>query len=139
VVALLVGRAMSGAFLAHGYQANRLLALDAPGVLVHAMGREAAARITRRPLAELDEMGEKIPPMSYDIRNYARLGLLHKLIPGIDADAPSATQLDQVRASLVAAIADIRASGRCDLACRLRPGLRAASIDVRQRLAQEWR
>ena len=32
VVALLVGRAMSGAFLAHGYQANRIVALDAPGV-----------------------------------------------------------------------------------------------------------
>ena len=42
VVALIVGPAMSGAFLAHGYQANRILALDAPGTLVHAMGKEAA-------------------------------------------------------------------------------------------------
>ena len=31
VVALVVGRALSGAFLAHGYQANRVLALDDPG------------------------------------------------------------------------------------------------------------
>jgi malonate decarboxylase gamma subunit len=28
---LLVGKAMSGAFLAHGYQANRLIALRDPG------------------------------------------------------------------------------------------------------------
>ncbi len=34
VIALLVGRAMSGAFLAHGYQANRILALDNSEVLV---------------------------------------------------------------------------------------------------------
>src|SRR5262249_50251663 len=37
VVALVVGSAMSGAFLAHGEQAQRLLALDAPGIVVHAM------------------------------------------------------------------------------------------------------
>ena len=47
VIALLVGAAMSGAFLAHGYQANRILALDDPGVSVHAMSKQAAARITR--------------------------------------------------------------------------------------------
>ncbi|TLY70679.1 MAG: biotin-independent malonate decarboxylase subunit gamma, partial [Gammaproteobacteria bacterium] len=43
IVALLVGKAMSGAFLAHGYQANRILALDSPEVLVHAMSKQAAA------------------------------------------------------------------------------------------------
>ena len=32
VVALIVGPAMSGAFLAHGYQANRIVALDAPDI-----------------------------------------------------------------------------------------------------------
>ena len=38
VIALLVGKAMSGAFLAHGYQAQRIIALRDPGVMVHAMG-----------------------------------------------------------------------------------------------------
>lgn len=33
VIGLLVGKAMSGAFLAHGYQANRLIALRDPGVM----------------------------------------------------------------------------------------------------------
>ena len=45
VIALLVGKAMSGAFLAHGYQAQRIIALRDPGVMVHAMGKAAAARI----------------------------------------------------------------------------------------------
>ena len=44
---------MSGAFLAHGYQANRILALDAEGIAVHAMGKEAAARVTRRSVEGL--------------------------------------------------------------------------------------
>jgi len=53
VIALIVGHAMSGAFLAHGYQANRIVALDAPEVLIHAMGQAAAARITRRTVEQL--------------------------------------------------------------------------------------
>ncbi len=41
VIALIVGKAMSGAFLAHGYQANRLIAFNDKGVIVHAMGKES--------------------------------------------------------------------------------------------------
>ena len=44
VVALIVGTALSGGLLAHGDQAHRLLALDAPGVIVQAMRKESAAR-----------------------------------------------------------------------------------------------
>lgn len=142
VVALLVGKAMSGAFLAHGYQANRILALADDGVLVHAMGREAAARVTRRTVAELDRLGEQIPPMAYGIRAYAGLGLLHRLIEGISAEAPGVADIERVRAELVAAVVDIRASGRRDLSSRLASPAaqqgRAASIEVRRRLAEQW-
>jgi len=141
VIALLVGGAMSGAFLAHGYQANRILALDAPGVLVHAMSKEAAARVTRRSLEALEELGERVVPMAYDVRSFARLGLLHKLITGVDADAPAAADLERVRAELAAAIADARAGAR-DLSSRLSSptarSFRAASVAVRARLAEEW-
>lgn len=142
VIALLVGHAMSGAFLAHGYQANSIVALDDPGVLVHAMGKEAAARITRRTVAELDEMGNHIPPMSYDIRNYAKLGLLHSLVTGVNAEEPSASDLEKVRTVLAKCVVDVRASGKRDLSNRLTSSdarkLRAASIEVRKKLAEEW-
>ncbi|MGO1074097.1 biotin-independent malonate decarboxylase subunit gamma [Inquilinus sp. CA228] len=142
VVALLVGKAMSGAFLAHGYQANRILALADDGVLVHAMGREAAARVTRRTVAELDRLGEQIPPMAYGIRAYAGLGLLHGLIEGVSADAPGAADVERVRAELAAAVADIRAGGSRDLSSRLTSPAaqqgRPASIEVRRRLAEQW-
>jgi malonate decarboxylase gamma subunit len=138
IVALLVGRAMSGAFLAHGYQANRILALDDPNVLVHAMGKAAAARITRRSLADLDALGETVLPMSYDIRNYARLGLLHTLIEGVNPDAPAPEEIGRVRDEVIAAVADAR-NGPRDLTHRLASPARAASAEVRRRIAEQWR
>jgi malonate decarboxylase gamma subunit len=142
VIALLVGKAMSGAFLAHGYQANRIIALDSPEVMVQAMGKQAAARVTRSSVEEMEKLGERIAPVAYDIRSYASLGLLHKLVEGIDADAPGRTDVDRVRAELVYAIADAR-GGASDLASRLTSPAarktRAASIEVRRRLAEQWR
>src|SRR3546814_18831329 len=76
VIALLVGKAMSGAFLAHGYQAQRIIALRDPGVMVHAMGKAAAARITLRSVEELAALAESVPPMAYDLHNYPPLALL---------------------------------------------------------------
>ncbi|PAC66978.1 biotin-independent malonate decarboxylase subunit gamma, partial [Enterobacter cloacae] len=76
VIGLIVGKAMSGAFLAHGYQANRLIAFNDKGVLIHAMGKESAARITLRTVEALEKLAATIPPMAYDISNYATLGLL---------------------------------------------------------------
>lgn len=141
VIALLVGKAMSGAFLAHGYQANRLLALDDPGVMVHAMGKAAAARVTKRSVEELDALGETVVPMSYDIRNFAKLGLLHKVIKGITSDSLDAASVDLVREELKAAIADTRA-GKRDLSVRLESEaaktVRHASIEVRKRLIEQW-
>jgi malonate decarboxylase gamma subunit len=141
VISLLVGKAMSGAFLAHGYQANRIIALDSPEVMVHAMGKQAAARVTRRSVAELEMLGETFAPMAYDIRSFAKLGLLYKLISGIDADAPEQTDLERVRAELLRAIADTRA-GTHGLASRLTSPAaresRGASIEVRRRLAEQW-
>ena len=141
VVALLVGAAMSGAFLAHGYQAHRIVALDDPRVMVHAMGREAAARVTRRPVDELDALGAANPPMSYRLADYARLGLLHRLLSGVNADNPDANALDVVRQAVLEALADIGADER-GLRVRLesaqaRDG-RAASREVRRRLAAQW-
>ncbi|TDN63478.1 biotin-independent malonate decarboxylase subunit gamma [Paraburkholderia sp. BL10I2N1] len=141
VIALIVGPAMSGAFLAHGYQANRIVALDAPGTMVHAMGKEAAARVTRRTVEELDALGEKIVPMSYSMASFAKLGLLDELIEGVDADTPDDAQIDRVRQVLIDSVRSAREGSR-DLSRRLTSGAakmtRAASIEVRRRLAEQW-
>lgn len=141
VIALLVGKAMSGAFLAHGYQANRILALDSPEVLIHAMGKQAAARVTRRSVEELEQLGERIPPMAYNVKAFASLGLVHRLISGIRPDAPSVVDVERVRRELVDAVADTRKGGP-ELFRRLLGDAarhtRAASIEVRRRLAEQW-
>jgi malonate decarboxylase gamma subunit len=88
VIGLIVGKAMSGAFLAHGYQANRLIAFNDSGVLVHAMGKASAARITLRTVEALEKLAATIPPMAYDVSNYATLGLLSALLDISNPDAP---------------------------------------------------
>ncbi|MED5595241.1 biotin-independent malonate decarboxylase subunit gamma [Janthinobacterium sp. P210006] len=138
VIGLIVGKAMSGAFLAHGYQANRLIALDDPQVMVHAMGKASAARITLRTVEALEALAETIAPMAYDIRNYATLGLLWQTLQVAHPDAPSGEDVGQVRASLQAALGDIRADPERGLASRLGAPHRQASAKVREVLGQQW-
>src|SRR6266481_7493081 len=104
VIALVAGHAFSGGFLTHGYQANRILAFDDAGITIHAMHKEAAARITRRSVAELEKLGHEIAPMSYDVRDYAKLGLLFKLLHAEDPQHPTSNEVAEVRKAITEAI-----------------------------------
>jgi malonate decarboxylase gamma subunit len=141
VITLVVGQALSGGFLMHGYQANRILAFDDDGVMIHAMHKEAAARVTQRSVAELEELAKKIAPMSYDIRDYAKLGLLYKLLHVENPEKPSAEDIRSVQNELIGAIADAR-SGPVDLRNRLESKgaqeMRKASLLVRSKLEAQW-
>lgn len=136
VIGLIVGKAMSGAFLAHGYQANRLIAFNDKGVQVHAMGKDSAARITLRSVEALEKLAATIPPMAYDIDNYATLGLLSALLDINDPDHPSASDHQQVTATLSSAIDDARQDP--SLACRLGAENRRSSREVRERMRASW-
>jgi malonate decarboxylase beta subunit len=143
VVALVVGQAISGAFLAHGMQASRILALDDPGVAVQVMSKRSTARITRRSVEELDEIAEEVPATAYDVASFARLGALHRLIEGVDAAEPDAEEVETVRDALAEAISSARHDGSTDLSGRLASPEasrhRGSSLRVRERLAEEWR
>lgn len=136
VIGLIVGKAMSGAFLAHGYQANRLIAFNDPGVLIHAMGKESAARITLRTVEALEKLAATIPPMAYDISNYATLGLLSSLLDISNPDAPSTDDLTQVNSTLQQAIQDARQDNT--LKNRLGADNRRSSSLVRERMRASW-
>jgi malonate decarboxylase beta subunit len=138
VIALIVGKAMSGAFLAHGYQANRLIAFDDQKVMVHAMGKESAARITLRSVESMEALASKIAPMAYDIASYGSLGLLWQTLALEHADGPSPKDLARVDACLQAALADIRADDNVDLRSRQGAGNRHASSKVRELLRAQW-
>ncbi|EOT0787175.1 biotin-independent malonate decarboxylase subunit gamma [Klebsiella variicola] len=136
VIGLIVGKAMSGAFLAHGYQANRLIAFNDSGVLVHAMGKESAARITLRTVEALEKLAATIPPMAYDVSNYATLGLLSALLDISHPDAPDEGDLSLVSRTLRDAIADARKD--TSLKCRLGAENRRSSQLVRDRMRASW-
>ena len=136
VIGLIVGKAMSGAFLAHGYQANRLIAFNDSGVLIHAMGKEAAARITLRSVEALEKLAQTIPPMAYDIKNYHTLGLLESLLDIRQPDAPDADDVAQVQQALTDALAAARRDP--GLACRLQAENRRSSKAVRERMRSLW-
>lgn len=137
VIALLVGKAMSGAFLAHGYQANRLIALRDPGVMVHAMGKASAARVTLRSVEELEALAASVPPMAYDIDSFASLGLLWETLSVCQIEQPTADDLKRVTDCLGQAIESVRSTGP-DLSSRLGATHRAASSQVRQLLREQW-
>ena len=141
VITLIVGQAISGGFLTHGYQANRLLAFADDDVLIHAMHKEPAARITRRTVAQLESLAKTVTPLSYDVRDYAKLGLLYKLLPVSNPEAPSADEVSLVHNAIAEAIADAR-KGPTDLRERLESEAaqtaRKASRLIRARLEEQW-
>ncbi len=142
VITFVVGHAISGGFLTHGYQANRILALDDAAVMIHAMHEEAAARITRRSVDELEQLGKTILPLSYEVKDFAKLGLLHKLLHVDAPDHPSAGDVEKVRDELLAAAEDAR-RGPVDLRNRLESAAalatRQAAIRTRALLESQWR
>jgi malonate decarboxylase gamma subunit len=141
VIALIVGRAVSGSFLALCGQANRLIAFNDPEVLIHAMYKDAAARITRRSVAELDELCKTIVPMAYDIESFDKLGGLYRLMDVENPDVPTPVSIDQIKSVLIEAIADARRSP-FDLNSRLESesakNFRQGSLAVRKKMTEQW-
>jgi malonate decarboxylase gamma subunit len=138
VIGLVVGLAMSGAFLAHGYQANRLIALDDPGVMVHAMGKASAARVTLRTVEALEQLAASVAPMAYDIRSYASLGILWRTLRLTNLALPDEQDIALVHGALQAALADILDDRERDLSGRLGGDHRRASRRVRELLQTQW-
>ena len=141
VISLVAGHAFSGGFLTHGYQANRILAFDDAGIVIHAMHKEAAARITRRSIVDLEKLGHEIAPMSYDVRDYAKLGVLFKLLHAEDPQHPTSNEIAEIKKAITEAIADAR-KGRLDLSNRWESGaakeMRKGTLAVRTALEAQW-
>ena len=105
------------------------------------MHKEPAARITRRTVAQLETLAETVTPLSYDVRDYAKLGLLYKLLQVSNPEAPPTEEISLVRNAVIEAIADAR-KGPPDLRTRFESEdaqtARKASRLIRARLKEQW-
>lgn len=142
VIGVIVGNAISGAFLSHGLQSNRLIALNDQEINIQAMSKASAARITKRTIEELEEASKKVPAMAYDVNSYSTLGPLYKLLSGIEADEPQAADIATVEQTIMEAIESTIDAPR-DLSFRYQTeealsGGRAATLKVRQVLRDQW-
>jgi malonate decarboxylase gamma subunit len=102
------------------------------------MGKASAARVTLRSVEALEKLAASVPPMAYDIRSYASLGLLFKLLSPADPDQPGPGDVALVRAALEDALGDILADPARDLSGRLGGEHRQASRTVRNMLREQW-
>ena len=100
VLALVVGKAISGAFLAHGLQAGWIGALDDAAIEVHVMSEAAVARVTRMERNELARVAREIPATARDIRTFAQLGAIDRLFAVSDAANPTDADVSRIADAL---------------------------------------
>ena len=140
LLTLIVGRAISGSFLAHGLQGDAILALGGEDIMMHAMSRQSIARVTRRTLAEVAQDAAVVLPMSYAIEDAHRLGIVDTVIPGISGtsvDAPRPEDVATVRGHLAAALAARTTMKQRYEAATANPH-RLATAEVRRTLRMQW-
>jgi malonate decarboxylase beta subunit len=141
VVALIVGKAISGAFLAHGLQASEILALDDGAVEIHVMSEASVARVTRRSLREVAALAQIAPSTARDVHSFAGLGGISRLLKVNDADEPSTESVEEVRSEILQAIQRARTDAKSPRA-RLDSGTaresRTMSREVRTILESQW-
>lgn len=108
VIGFIAGNAISGAFLAHGLQSSRLIALNSSNISIQAMSKESAARVTKRTVAEIEAAATAVPAIAYDVNNYTKLGAVYNFLADITEQTPTTATVATVIAAINAAIKDVR-------------------------------
>lgn len=81
VVAMVIGRAISGAFLCHGLQADEILSLPAEyGTMIHVMPVSSISRITKIDGERLERMSKDNPVFAAGAEFFYRLGGINELV-----------------------------------------------------------
>ncbi|HPR41957.1 MAG TPA: biotin-independent malonate decarboxylase subunit gamma [Candidatus Methanofastidiosa archaeon] len=81
VIGMIVGRAVSGAFLCHGLLSDRILALPMKfGTIVHVMPTTSIAVITKIPLERLNELVKSNPVFASGAEFFYQLGGINEMV-----------------------------------------------------------
>ncbi|HEY0329385.1 MAG TPA: biotin-independent malonate decarboxylase subunit gamma [Rhodopseudomonas sp.] len=120
IVAMVVGRAISGAFLCHGLQADRILSLDAKfQTMIHVMPITSVSRIIKKDIEVLEELAKSNPVFAAGPSFFYQLGGVEELVSEIPA----------MRQAIVKQVGEIRKAKAA--------GLNAAGPRGRGKLGQE--
>jgi len=81
IIAMVIGRAISGAFLCHGLQADRILSLSSKyQTMIHVMPLTSIARITKLDIERLEELSKENPVFAAGPEFFYKLGGVDEII-----------------------------------------------------------
>lgn len=85
VIAVVIGRAISGAFLCHGLQADHILALSKDyGTMIHVMPLTSIARITKLDIERLEALSTSNPVFAAGVDFFYKLGGVEEIIEKVE-------------------------------------------------------
>ncbi len=85
IIAMVIGRAISGAFLCHGLQADHILSLDSDfGTMIHVMPLTSISRIIKKDMETLEKLAEGNPVFAAGPRFFSRLGGVEEIVTKIE-------------------------------------------------------
>lgn len=85
IVAMVIGRAISGAFLCHGLQADHILALSKDfGTMIHVMPTTSVSRITKMDIERLEELSKSNPVFAAGVEFFYKLGGVQEIVENVE-------------------------------------------------------
>ena len=99
IVAMVVGRAISGAFLCHGLQADHILSLTKDyQVMIHVMPLTSISRITKLNIERLEELSKSNPVFAAGAEFFYKLGGVQELVSDASKMKETvASHIEQIR------------------------------------------
>lgn len=138
IVAMVIGRAISGAFLCHGLQADRILSLDAKfQTMIHVMPITSVSRIIKKDIETLEELAKSNPVFAAGPSFFHQLGGVEELVSEIPAmRAAIIKHVDEIRRAKAAGLDVVGPRGRGKLG--VERGGRKVRPQVLERLNAEF-
>jgi malonate decarboxylase gamma subunit len=139
VIAMIIGRAISGAFLCHGLQADHILTLSKEhGTMIHVMPLSSIARITKMDIETLQSLSETNPVFASGADFFYKLGGVEEIIDDV-------SDMSDIISRHVDEIYQLNAEGRSMEAgpwgrgtLGAERGGRAARLEVINKMQQEF-
>ncbi len=109
IVTMVIGRAISGAFLCHGLQGDHILSLSKEyGTMIHVMPLTSISRITKMDIERLEELSKTNPVFAAGVDFFYKLGGVQEIVYNVD-------DMREVIYKHIEEIIKIKAEGKAEL------------------------